>query len=112
MAKNSVNDYSATAGDNTDVQSVNIAEGMAPSNVNNAMREIMADLANAFQGGITVTSVKSEIELCCFPVNHRVTVLETLRHIIGRNNHNKLCLAYLVVAPRFGGGGPNPIIAL
>lgn len=59
MAKNSVNDYSTTAGNNTDVQSINIDEGMAPSNVNNAMREIMADLANAFQGGITVTSIKA-----------------------------------------------------
>jgi hypothetical protein len=59
MAKNSVNDYSTTAGNNTDVQSINIDEGMAPSNVNNAMREIMADLANAFQGGVTVTSVKA-----------------------------------------------------
>ncbi|MFA6134666.1 MAG: hypothetical protein WC869_11690 [Phycisphaerae bacterium] len=59
MAKNSVNDYSTTAGNNTDVQSINIDEGMAPSNVNNAMRQIMAHLASAFQGGVTATSIKA-----------------------------------------------------
>ncbi len=59
MAKNSVNDYSTTAGNNTDVQSINIDEGMAPSNVNNAMRQIMAHVGAAFQGGVTVTSIKA-----------------------------------------------------
>lgn len=57
MAKNSVNDYDTTAGNNTDIQSVNIAEGCAPSNINNAIRELMADLAGAFQGGVTATAI-------------------------------------------------------
>lgn len=57
MAKNSVNDYETTAGNNTDIQSVNIAEGCAPSNINNAIRELMADLAGAFQGGVTATAI-------------------------------------------------------
>lgn len=45
MAKNSVGDWSTTAADNTDVGGINIAEGCAAANVNDAMREIMAQLA-------------------------------------------------------------------
>ena len=55
MAKNSVNDYDTTAGNNTDIRSVNISA--APSNINNAIRELMADLAGAFQGGVTATAI-------------------------------------------------------
>ncbi|UNY40285.1 putative tail fiber protein [Paracoccus phage vB_PmaP_KLEP18-1] len=39
----SVFDYSTTPGANTSVDGVNIAEGMPPGNVNNAMRSMMAD---------------------------------------------------------------------
>ena len=56
MPKNSWNDYSTTAASNTDVHSVSIAEGMAPSDVNNAMRELMVDVANFDQGNVTLTS--------------------------------------------------------
>jgi hypothetical protein len=56
MPKNSWNDYSTTAASNTDVHSVSIAEGMAPSDVNNAMRELMVDAANFDQGNVTLTS--------------------------------------------------------
>jgi hypothetical protein len=59
MAKNSVNDYSTTAGDNTDIQSINIGEGMAPSNVNNAMRQQMAHIASLVQGAVTATAIKA-----------------------------------------------------
>lgn len=38
-----VYDYSTTAGSNTTVGGVSIAEGMAPGNVNNGMRAQMAD---------------------------------------------------------------------
>lgn len=41
----SVDQYSQTAGSNTSVGGVSIAEGMSPSGVNNAMRAIMADIA-------------------------------------------------------------------
>ena len=50
MAKTKISEYSSTAGSNTDVQSINIGEGMLPSDVNNAMRAIMAHLKN-FQTG-------------------------------------------------------------
>lgn len=56
MAKNSIADYSATAASNTDIQSVDIDEGCAPSGINNAIRELMADLADVNAGTVALTS--------------------------------------------------------
>jgi len=56
MAKNSITDYSKTAASNTDIQSVDIAEGCLPSGINNAIREIMADLADVNDGTVALTS--------------------------------------------------------
>lgn len=50
MAKTKISQYDTTAANNTDINSINIAEGMAPSDVNNAIRELMAELKN-FQTG-------------------------------------------------------------
>jgi hypothetical protein len=60
MPKNKLSEYSATAADNTDIGGINIAEGMAPSDVNNAMREQMAQLKEFIDGssGDTVTTAK------------------------------------------------------
>lgn len=41
-----IKDYSTTASNNTAINGINIAEGCAPSNVNNAIRQVMADLAD------------------------------------------------------------------
>lgn len=56
MAKNSIRDYANTAASNTDVQSINIDEGMSPANVNDAIRAIMADLADVNDGTIKLVS--------------------------------------------------------
>jgi hypothetical protein len=56
MAKNSIRDYSKTAASNTDVQSQNIDEGCSPANINNAIREVMADLAGVNDGTISLVS--------------------------------------------------------
>jgi len=58
MAKNTISQYSKTNSSNTDVQSVSIAEGMAPSDVNNAMREIMVDLAELYDGTQSLNHLK------------------------------------------------------
>lgn len=50
MAKTKVSDWSSTAASNTDVGGINIGEGMLPSDVNNAMREMMAELKNMQSG--------------------------------------------------------------
>jgi hypothetical protein len=44
VAKSKISQYDATAAQNTDVNNVNIAEGCAPSGINNAIREVMAAL--------------------------------------------------------------------
>jgi hypothetical protein len=50
MAKTKISLYDPVAANNTDINSINIAEGMAPSDVNNAIRELMAEIKQ-FQAG-------------------------------------------------------------
>ena len=50
MPKTKISEYDATAANNTDVNSINIAEGCAPSGINNAIRQVMADLKDFQQG--------------------------------------------------------------
>jgi hypothetical protein len=50
MAKNKVSDWSATPANNTDIGDINIAEGCAPSNINNAIRELMAQVKDMQTG--------------------------------------------------------------
>lgn len=50
MPKVKISDYSQTAASNTDINSINLAEGMLPSDVNNAIRELMKQLKD-FQVG-------------------------------------------------------------
>ena len=57
MAKNSWNDYSATAASNTDVGGINIDEGMSPSNVNNALRELMSNTADVVAGTVALSTI-------------------------------------------------------
>jgi hypothetical protein len=56
MSKTKISDYSSTPADNTDIGGINIAEGMLASDVNNAIREQMAQLKN-FQSGTSGESV-------------------------------------------------------
>jgi len=60
MSKDKISEYSSTAADNTDIGGINIAEGMAPSDVNNALREQMAQLKEFLDGssGDTITTAK------------------------------------------------------
>tara|TARA_R110000782_G_scaffold12801_1_gene37976 strand:+ start:891 stop:2249 length:1359 start_codon:yes stop_codon:yes gene_type:complete len=56
MAKDKLTDYDATASNNSDVGGVNTAEGMLPSKVNDAIRELMSHLAD-FSAGTTGVDV-------------------------------------------------------
>ena len=60
MTKAKISEYSSTAADNTDIGGINIREGMAPSDVNNAMREQMSQLKEFLDGssGDTITTAK------------------------------------------------------
>ena len=60
MSKTKISEYSSTAADNTDLGGINCAEGMAPSDVNNWMREMMSQLKEFLDGssGDTITTAK------------------------------------------------------
>jgi microcystin-dependent protein len=44
MAKTKISEFDSIPANNTDIDSINIAEGCAPSGINNAIRELMAQL--------------------------------------------------------------------
>lgn len=50
MAKNKVSEWSSNPANNTDVGAIDIAEGCAPSGINNAMREMMAQIKDMQAG--------------------------------------------------------------
>ena len=50
MAKTKISEFDSNPANNTDIDGINLAEGMAPGLVNNAIRELMAQLKN-FQTG-------------------------------------------------------------
>jgi hypothetical protein len=45
-----INDYSNTAGSNTTINGIDIAEGCSPAGINNAIRQLMADIADIDDG--------------------------------------------------------------
>lgn len=61
MPKTKISEYSTTNSQNTDIQSINIDEGCAPSGINNAIRELMVHLrnfqTNASGDGATLASL-------------------------------------------------------
>jgi hypothetical protein len=50
MAKTKISEYNSNASLNTDINSIDIAEGCAPSGINNAIRELMAQLKDMQDG--------------------------------------------------------------
>ena len=50
MARTKISEFSSTPANNTDIDSINLAEGCAPSGINDAIRELMAQLKD-FQTG-------------------------------------------------------------
>jgi hypothetical protein len=68
MPKNKVSEWSATASNNTDIGGINIAEGCAPSGINNAIRELMAQ----------VKDMQAGTDADTFTVGGNLTVSSTL----------------------------------
>jgi hypothetical protein len=64
-----ISSYSTTPGSNTAINGINIAEGCAPSGINDAIRQLMADIAS---GAVvyqkpTVSGTANAIVLTCTP---------------------------------------------
>jgi hypothetical protein len=58
MPKDKLTDYDATAANNTDVGGISVDEGMLPSNVNNAIREVMSHLKDFAAGTEAVDAIE------------------------------------------------------
>lgn len=92
MAKNKVSEYSATAANNTDIGGINIAEGCAPSGINNAIRELMAQLKDmqsgtdgdnfTVGGNLTVTGTASGTTASVSDDSTKFATTEFVRNII------------------------------
>lgn len=55
----SVSDYSTTPSSNTNVNGVNVGEGCNASNINDAIRQIMADIASMVTGFVSTVAGRS-----------------------------------------------------
>jgi len=53
MATN-IKDYSTTQADNTSLNTINVAEGMLPSNLNNAIRALMKNTREMMLNGLNM----------------------------------------------------------
>jgi hypothetical protein len=60
MAKTKISEWSATASSNTDIDGINIAEGCAPSGINDAIREMMSQVKD-FQTGASGDSFNGPV---------------------------------------------------
>jgi hypothetical protein len=50
MPKTKISEWSSTPANNTDIDSINIAEGCAPSGINDAIRELMSQVKDLYAG--------------------------------------------------------------
>ena len=53
MPKTKISEFSSTPANNTDIDSINIAEGCAPSGINDAIRELMSQLKDFQTGAVS-----------------------------------------------------------
>jgi len=111
MAKTKISEYSATASDNTDINNININEGCAPSNINNAIRELMSQIKNlqagtsgdtipvaaGGTGGANATTARSNLSAAARGSNSDITSLSglttTLSLIQGGTGGNRVAIS-------------------
>lgn len=82
MAKNSIRDFDGTAANNTDIQSTDISEGCAASGINNAIRELMADIKDVSTGAVALESPQAD----SLTVTGDLTVDTNTLHVDAANN--------------------------
>lgn len=64
-------DYSNTAASNTTVSGINIAEGCSPAGINNALRQIMADIKDFYDVVPSVSSTETVSETWTYTANQK-----------------------------------------
>ena len=77
MAKANISEYDQTPGNNTVINDIDIDEGNAPSTVNNALRELMAHLADAFAGDQAYDSITNSVTAGATQTQAGATALTT-----------------------------------
>jgi len=65
MTKANITQYSSTPSSNSDINDINIAENCPASNINNAIRELMAHLKNVDTGSQALTALSVTGALSC-----------------------------------------------
>lgn len=83
MAKNSVSDWSATAGENTDIAGIDINENCAPGNMNDMGRNIMSQIAALNIGDFGSLTVSIE------ELNYSKGVTSGIQAQLDATNNNK-----------------------
>lgn len=80
MPKTKISEYSATAASNTDIDGINLSEGvMVPSDLNNSIREQMAHLKDFSDGtsGIDVLNLQDDAGTASIKLQAPATVTTT-----------------------------------
>ena len=80
MPKTKISEYSATAASNTDIDGINLSEGvMVPSDLNNSIREQMAHLKDLSDGtsGIDVLNLQDDAGTASIKLQAPATVTTT-----------------------------------
>jgi hypothetical protein len=102
MAKTKISEFDTDPALNTDIDSINIAEGCAPSGINNAIRELMSQLKNQQDGS----------SLDTFTVGNTLTVnaANSLRladtdssHYVGLKSPGTVSTSYTLTLPTADG---------
>ena len=102
MAKTKISEFDTNPALNTDIDSINIAEGCAPSGINNAIRELMSQLKNQQDGS----------SLDTFTVGNTLTVnaANSLRladtdstHYVGLKSPSTVSTSYTLTLPTADG---------
>lgn len=94
MPKTRISEYSTTNTDNSDIESINISEGCAPSGINNAIRELMVHLKEFQTGasgdpftvaGTFVASSSATINGTTIPASKTLATLDANQTFTGAN---------------------------
>ena len=117
MSKTKISLFDADPANNTDIDGINLAEGMAPGLVNNAIRELMAQLKD-FQVGsagdpltvggnlvVTGTATVSGRAVDAFPSGTKVTFQQTAAPVGWTKDTTNDTKALRVVSGSAGTGG-------
>jgi hypothetical protein len=73
-----VTDYSTTPGSNTSISGINIAEGCPPANINDAMRQQLADIASWRTGSVATLFTAGGTMAGAYTFSGAVTLSSTL----------------------------------